>query len=753
MEIEGLKNSIQLSSRAINLKKSAYFVKTIKKIEVDKYEDEGWELVPSKLKKSERIQKKKPHNIAFEDRVWALFAKMGFDFINSDSNYKLEYKPNLTKQIDVLAASPEAIIFVECKSSQTRKRVSYQKDINELIGIKEDLRKAANKLFSWKSKIAFIFATNNSIVTIPDKQRLDDGSIFHFNQDDIEYFEQLIDHLGRAAKFQMFGKLFESQKIPELKNRVPAIKGKNSAGHTFYSFSIEPEYLLKIGFILHRTQTNPEVSSAYQRLVKKPRLNKIGKFIDDGGYFPNSIIINIHTKRQKALKFEVAAQIEHDSNTHMGVLHLPQTYRSAFIIDGQHRLYGYSVTKSESHHTIPVVAFHNLPSEEQQQIFIDINHTQKTVPANLLHSIMADFHWNSSNDRLALSALKSRLFMEMNTDDSSPFYKRVIISEEKKTPERCLTLQTIKNWALSKVNFFGKLRGDNLISTGYLSEIDYEKTLQKATDFLNTAFTKIEDELKDQWNAGSGSGGFIAMNIGVSAIIRTLDNIVEYFVKSKNLEPENMTGEDIALKTWDYLDSIINFIKELDVDGIKKLRSLFGSGATEKVLRHFQYAIHKDFPDFKPEGLEQWIKDNSGEFNKPAYDLGHNKIEPMIDTFIKSRLKERFGEKYWWIEGVPKTIQKKCAEKKIDAGTTEPEWHFLDTIHYATIIEKEWTLFGNYFTHPNHKSGNKKKKLEWLRNFNSIRQKYSHPQRENTTEEEYNFLVETKNWLENSLET
>ena len=69
-----------------------------------------------KLKKSERMRKEKPHNRAFEDRVWGLFAKMGFDFINSDSNFKLEYKPDLNKQIDVLAANPEAMIIVECKS-------------------------------------------------------------------------------------------------------------------------------------------------------------------------------------------------------------------------------------------------------------------------------------------------------------------------------------------------------------------------------------------------------------------------------------------------------------------------------------------------------------------------------------------------------------------------------------------------------------------------------------------------------------
>lgn len=435
----------------------------------------------------------------------------------------------------------------------------------------------------------------------------------------------------------------------------------------------------------------------------------------------------------------------------MGILHLPQTYRSAFIIDGQHRLYGYSVTKSDSNHTIPVVAFQNLPIEEQTRIFIDINHTQKTVPANLLNSIMADFHWNSSNDKLALSALKSRLFMEMNSDDSSPFYKKIIISEEKKTDDRCLTLQTIKTWGLARTNFFGKLKGERLLSTGYLSEVDHEKTLQKAADFFNTAFTKIEDELRPQWESGSGDGGFIAMNIGVSALIRTLDSIIEYLVKSKDLEPESMAGEDLAYETWQYLDPVVAFVKGLDSDGTKKLRSLFGSGATEKALRKFQRAIHEEFKDFSPEGLEQWIKDSAGKHNKLARDLGTDQIEPLIDIFIKTKLKEEFGAKNWWIEEVPQPIQKKCSDKKIEKKSHEPVENFLDTIHYLTIIEKQWTLLGNYFTKPGMESVGKSKKLEWLRHFNSIRPKYAHWPRENVTEAEYDFLVETYEWLKESL--
>jgi len=57
----------------------------------------------------------------------------------------------------------------------------------------------------------------------------------------------------------------------------------------------------------------------------------------DGGYFPNSIIINIQTKNSKAIKFERSQLIDHDSPTSMGILHLPQLYKSAFIIDGDVR--------------------------------------------------------------------------------------------------------------------------------------------------------------------------------------------------------------------------------------------------------------------------------------------------------------------------------------------------------------------------------------------------------------------------------
>ncbi|MBN1274266.1 MAG: DGQHR domain-containing protein [Candidatus Aminicenantes bacterium] len=747
---ENLYHISDISKKLISKKRSSYYFTVIKKSEVDDYESKGWELIPSKLKKSVRMRKQKPHDCYFEDRVWALLAKMQFQFLNKEV-FKIEYQKGLKKQIDVFAGEDEAVLFIECKSSEQRKKNCYSKEINELIGIKEDIRIVIHNNFTRDTKVAYIFATNNVVISDNDRKRLSSNNIFHFNQDDIEYFEDLTDHLGHASKYQLFGKLFKGQKIPRLRNRVPAIRGKTPKGQYFYSFSIEPEMLLKMGFILHRSDLSSDVTLAYQRLVKKYRLKVIGKFIDEGGYFPNSIIINIDTKKDRKLRFSEPQKIPHDSSTDLGILYLPQTYKSAFIIDGQHRLYGYSRAQNKSHSTIPVVAFENLPPRDQADIFININHTQKSVPANLLNSIMADFHWKSDNATFAISALKTRLFTSLNNDERSPFYKRIVLSEERQTDKRCLTLKTLRDWGINKVNFFGTIKNNKIIKPGYLTDIDYDSTLKKAFLFFLKCFQKIENELPIQWDKGKAEGGFIAMNVAVTATIRVLENILDFLVIRKKIEPLEMTGEELAENVIPYLESVISFARDLDREGILKLRRLFGSGAPEKVLREFQNAINKEYKEFCPEGLDQWIRDNTGIYNKPGRDLGH-KIEEIIDDHVKAGLIKEFGEKDWWKSGVNNTIKIECAAKRINEGSDEPDHNFLNTIHYQKIINQNWNIFGDVFTPPGKERESKTKKLDWMNKFNLIRRKYSHPQRENISEKEYEYLEELHDWISKKIE-
>ena len=96
----------------------AYFEKKERRAALDELLGEGWEFF--KEYKDNRfigVRKLKKFDEQFEDRVWMLFAKMGFPYLNSDRHFVMSYNyqnPSLTQQIDVFAADEETVIIVEC---------------------------------------------------------------------------------------------------------------------------------------------------------------------------------------------------------------------------------------------------------------------------------------------------------------------------------------------------------------------------------------------------------------------------------------------------------------------------------------------------------------------------------------------------------------------------------------------------------------------------------------------------------------
>lgn len=158
----------------------------------------------------------------------------------------------------------------------------------------------------------------------------------------VDYYYELSKHFGHSSKYQFLADMFPGMDIPDLLEPLPAIKGK--MGKTvFYSFVVEPIKLLKIAYIAHRARTNEESMKTYQRMANRKRLEKIAKYIHEkAGLFPTSIVLNIETK--KPLKFETAVGMA-GKNAVLGKLYLPNKYKTAWIIDGQHRLFAYSDLK------------------------------------------------------------------------------------------------------------------------------------------------------------------------------------------------------------------------------------------------------------------------------------------------------------------------------------------------------------------------------------------------------------------------
>jgi DNA sulfur modification protein DndB len=109
---------------------------TVQPKQIPSLEDEGW-VVDKRNKKSVRMRKPKPPDIAFEDRVWAAFAKLNFTSLNKDRTFTVRYGQGQseTQQVDVFAADDEVVLVIQCKSSETVRTAQFKKGAALLEGV------------------------------------------------------------------------------------------------------------------------------------------------------------------------------------------------------------------------------------------------------------------------------------------------------------------------------------------------------------------------------------------------------------------------------------------------------------------------------------------------------------------------------------------------------------------------------------------------------------------------------------------
>jgi DGQHR domain-containing protein len=141
-----------------------------------------------------------------------------------------------------------------------------------------------------------------------------------------------------------------------------------------------PSVLLKIGYVYRRASGKP---MAYQRILNKDRITKITEFLStDDALLPNAIII----------AFDDDPAVQSEIKYENGKLYFPRKYCSAWIIDGQHRVFGFLNTRFENMDDddpelmfeLPVVAFKNLKPVWQNRTFVNINYNQKRIDPTLL---------------------------------------------------------------------------------------------------------------------------------------------------------------------------------------------------------------------------------------------------------------------------------------------------------------------------------------------------------------------------------
>jgi DGQHR domain-containing protein len=658
---------------------------------------------------------------------------MGFTHLSGEGGAQLLLDPKSEggayNQIDVVGLDPEVAVAIECKSAeQPRKYGDFQKDLAKHALMRQRFASSVAALFPAPHKRVSIIVmfTWDFILTDNDIQRAKNENVVLLNEKDLNYYELLAGHLGQAAKYQFFADMLPGKRVHGLELRIPALQSKFGK-YTYYTFSIAPEYLLKIAYVSHRAKGKAADVDTYQRMIKKARLKKIREYIDANGIFPTNIVISLEGKRH--VNFEPWKQTGREEGAKHGTLILTPSYRCAWIIDGQHRLFAYSGhDKAKSSH-LSVLAFEGLPASKQAQLFIDINHEQKSVKRSLLQELYAELNWDAEDDDKRVNAIVSKAVQALNEDKESPFYGRILLADEGRTDTRCITLESL----FRTLNQPGMFVIKPAVDYGPFWTAENETTLKRVIQVINGWFGFIRDASTEWWALGQAEGGGLSMNDGVSICMTVLRSIFSYLLEKKHLKLIHFANSELVAVLRPYGQVLGQHLSSYSEEQRREFRvGARGNQGQTATRRKCEKALNEKFSDFEPPGLAEALRAQEAQTNEQAYRVIVD-LEKRLFEFVLGTLKLEFGNdeaETWWYSGVPPQIRKKAAERFEEEKGKGKKEGYVDLIDLRTIVVSNWPLFQDSLGFG--RSGNKDAKTDWMHKLNEARKIVMHGTKQQT---------------------
>jgi DGQHR domain-containing protein len=228
--------------------------------------------------------------------------------------------------------------------------------------------------------------------------------------------------------------------------------------HRFYFSTIPVADLFASCFVARRDE---DPASGFQRALNEPRADDIARYLAEGsGSIPSNIVLSAqeiatfnYERRTKSLSFSPAP-------------------RAFLVLDGQHRLWGYQ--KCRVRHRVPVAIYDGLSRAEEAKLFIDINTTQRGVPAALLLDIKQLAQIESAKE----TTLRE-LFDRLNEEAQSPLAGK--LSSARSVAGK-----------ISRVTF-NKAVG-SVLTGGVLLETEPENRYRLLQNYLNAFDAELADK-------------------------------------------------------------------------------------------------------------------------------------------------------------------------------------------------------------------------------------------------------------------
>lgn len=304
---------------------------------------------------------------------------------------------------------------------------------------------------------------------------------------------------------------------------------------TFYVGIMKAKDLRQIASADTRRQEEREIETyaGIQRELSKNRQAEIREYISTfDSSFPNAFIIAVRSE-------DVVSQVGE-------TLIIRAHEKAASIIDGQHRLAGFTDLNSENFELI-VSIFIDLPLEDQAMLFATINLKQTRVSPSLVYDLFEETKLRSPQKTC------HNISKALNMEKDSPLYHR-IKPLGKKTDEYVgiLTQATFVKRLLPLVCKNPDKIRDNIKRRIPLDTDDQEnrdcifwKLFVEDKDWaimkiLTNYFTAVRSEFETDWNSDSSP---LPRTIGFSAVMRLLPLLYKNGQSQGTFEQSFFTGE------------------------------------------------------------------------------------------------------------------------------------------------------------------------------------------------------------------
>lgn len=349
--------------------------------------------------------------------------------------------------------------------------------------------------------------------------------------------------------------LQESQNI-SFKNIIMDIKClvATQGGRDLVCFPMKAKELFNLVDINKR---DPDKNTGYQRVLSMSRVESIAKYLNAGNQIPTCILISL----------DKPAELKKADN----LLTIPQGQRIGWVIDGQHRLVG--ANQAEIDVEFFVVAFIDLPIEEQVRQFVTINNESKGVPTSLIYDLLMYMPANKTPAEVAQEQA-TEIANNLRKDEASPFYGKIAVVTSPKKGEISLT------------NFVRKVSPYIIKDKGKFNKYTFEEQ-RRIVDNYFKAIIHVFPELSDP------STSIIFQTIGFGAMMNALDSIFDYTI----LFEKGFAINDI-IKT-------LKLVSDFQFSDWKKLGT--GSAAEIQAGNDFKVSLELRVNELKP-GTENRIR-------------------------------------------------------------------------------------------------------------------------------------------------